>query len=343
MRAEVYALLLNGGLAKSASGIITILPPRAALLGLGLGMLSAIGPDHVCTLMTISIGAGNRTFMSAIKTGISWSVGHSFGMVIVCLVFMSLQQMAKIDQWSTYGDYFAGALMTTLGLYFLLFEYKYLEKTQEGTYVAKPCCSGHQHTFNHESYYNYGGVRSDDCNTEDESCQAQICFPCNHGLYGAADEEACEKQPLLAASFCERVPKEVAGDEQRLDFWGVIVGLVQGVCCPSCLLGVSFAGQFTGKAMTVAPLSILTFIVSLVVSSSICTGFMLCGLLSAFKCLGNNFSLSMGTIYRMTCCFTLVMGITWCILAHYNVLRFLDIAENLEHQGRAAEVLGVAH
>lgn len=289
-------MMMGGGTpGTDASGLHSV--GKSALLGVGLGALAAIGPDHMCTLATLTMGRGRGNEMwPAIKVGVSWSIGHSFGMVTTCLLAIVFQLWARIDQWSRYGDYLAGALMIFLGIYFLCKESQYLEKGSDGKFVAKPCCSGHGHGHGH------GHVHGSSSNEQQEG--------------------EGESQPLVGP------PRETS--TFRADVWGAVVGLVQGMLCPSCLLGVSFAGQFSSATPT-GCLGISVFVAALLVCSSFCTALVLFVMLSGVKAFGDALSLSMPIFYRGSCVVTITMGVSWMALAHYGGLHFIDYGDELEH------------
>jgi hypothetical protein len=224
-------------------------------------------------------------------------------MVMICLLAGLLQTEVNIDKWSRYGDFLAGAVMAALGLFLLIFEHKFLERRSDGDYDIK-CCNGH-------SVHGSDCYVHDHANHEHNPDECEVCT-------GVDDEH----QPLLGTQTQIRRQKVLA------DFWGAAVGLMQGMCCPSCLLGVIFAGQF-GEGIHPSFSRLATFVLCLLLSSCISTSLVLCGLVHLGNLAGDKLEMNVKTVYRCCCAFTVSMGITWILLAYLDKVHILEVPDDV--------------
>ena len=85
--------------------------------GLLLGVVHVLtGPDHLSALSTLAVG---RSFGSAFGLGVRWGCGHSFGLLIVAIIFFAIGGRINLDKISYYADMFVGFFMVILGIYYI--------------------------------------------------------------------------------------------------------------------------------------------------------------------------------------------------------------------------------
>lgn len=89
-------------------------PLKLALTGMFFGLIHVLtGPDHLSALATLSAGSSWRSF----ALGIRWGCGHSIGLVIMAVVFISLDGELDFTVLNVVTDVLVGVFMVALGLY----------------------------------------------------------------------------------------------------------------------------------------------------------------------------------------------------------------------------------
>ncbi|DAZ93830.1 TPA: hypothetical protein N0F65_009338 [Lagenidium giganteum] len=82
--------------------------------GLLLGIVHVItGPDHLSALVVLSAGSSWRSC----QLGMRWGCGHSTGLILVTIIFLSVNQSFDVDGFGKYCDFVVGILMIILGLW----------------------------------------------------------------------------------------------------------------------------------------------------------------------------------------------------------------------------------
>ncbi len=85
--------------------------------GLTLGLVHVLaGPDHLSALAALSVGSSWRAF----TLGFRWGIGHSTGLVVVAVVFISLKGELDLRTMGRYCDLLVGIFMIALGCYGVL-------------------------------------------------------------------------------------------------------------------------------------------------------------------------------------------------------------------------------
>lgn len=85
---------------------------------LALGIVHVLtGPDHLSALSTLSVGKPLKT---AFGLGVRWGCGHSFGLLIVAIIFFAVGQNINLDTLSYWADLFVGVFMILLGVWYIL-------------------------------------------------------------------------------------------------------------------------------------------------------------------------------------------------------------------------------
>jgi len=274
------------------------------LSGVCFGFLHVVAPDHLGTIMTLSSAT---TKGNAFAVGAACGFGHSFGLVFTATIFLSLRSAFtfNVEAWEYYGNHLIGASMVLCALYFIMREGTFLVQNEDGTYTAQPCSCHPAQPIT--------------------PMPEGACLPCD----GAASE--LERTPLLAyrargcgeqhSSVSEQALLQRAGEGR--DLRGALIGVFQGACCPIAMVGLTFIAALpvmgivfflvTFMAVSAFGTASVAVIWAFATSNGICGG------------LPPKFA------YRMSCGFTLILGIFWLIANYCGILEKMNYAEAAQH------------
>lgn len=299
---------------------------NALAMGFIYGVIHVIGPDHLGTLMTLSAG---MTPQNAFKTGGAWGLGHSFGMVLVAAAFVLVHRIVpvSVESWEHWGDYIIGVSLILCALYFMFRESAFLEQKKDGSFVAVPCaCHGHPPALAgapaqvHRRPRNERRAKNSSCCDKPDANHGKFCGNyCQQDSCSSAEEgcDAHEHIPLVPS-----VPETVASTQElSRDSKGALLGVIQGFCCPMGMLGVTFLA-------TLSTVGVISFLFTFLFVSAFGTA----SVAAAWASLTNRgigVSLSPRTVYRASCCFTLILGVVWITANYYGFLDKLNYAEHL--------------
>eukprot|EP01084_Bolivina_argentea_P154065 268596_1 len=83
---------------------------------IALGIVHVMtGPDHLSALSTLAVG---KPLRAAFGLGVRWGCGHSFGLLIVAIIFFAVGQSINLDTLEYYADIFVGIFMILLGSWY---------------------------------------------------------------------------------------------------------------------------------------------------------------------------------------------------------------------------------
>lgn len=341
----------------SSSVVMPQAPPasstgEALVLGLAYGVLHAIGPDHLGTVIALSVAA--KSPAHAFSVGASWSLGHCAGMCVVAALIMGMERLVAVDMeaWEHFGDYIIGFSMLACGLYFLVREHDYLDVKSDGSVSLKGCsCHGHSHQhvsgeeddlcppcappeFHSPPQAFQGRTRSAKRLARSSKptfaasfgqCQEVGCDHAGHD-HMKADNEAAEQDPLLPcteASTVQLDSSKLSMDRRSCstgDMRSALLGALQGMCCPMGLVGIALLASLS-------PLGIAVFVMVFLVVSAVGVGGIAC-LWSHFASRSSTSgALSQKTMYRVSCGFTVLLGTIWIAANFCGVLDQLNYAE----------------
>ena len=71
------------------------------------------GPDHLSALATLAVGSSWKAF----GLGVRWGCGHSIGLIIIAIIFVSLDGKVDLGRFSIWTDAIVGVFMLALGFY----------------------------------------------------------------------------------------------------------------------------------------------------------------------------------------------------------------------------------
>mmetsp|Transcript_86294 Transcript_86294/g.279409 ORF Transcript_86294/g.279409 Transcript_86294/m.279409 type:complete len:320 (+) Transcript_86294:113-1072(+) len=282
-------------------------------MGLLYGILHIVGPDHLGTLMTLSLVESR---VQAFKVGAAWSLGHCTGLVVIAGILIGLRSLihVSVESWEHYGNYFIGLTLILCPLYFLYYESSHVED-KDGESVAKPCsCHGAE-------VCSMPPLTCGMC--EDGENVAEAC-----PYHGA---EACSMPPLICG-VCEEgepwesmplLPKDAVGQHDSAPYWrwvhGAMLGMLQGVCCPIGLIGISFLAGMEIR-------STMVFLVVFLLVSVLGTGLFAMGWCYLTR-IGFASCVSQRALYRTSCVITLVLGVAWIVANACGVLDLMNYSE----------------
>eukprot|EP00300_Choanocystis_sp_HF-7_P010329 c16892_g1_i1.p1 GENE.c16892_g1_i1~~c16892_g1_i1.p1 ORF type:complete len:297 (-),score=48.03 c16892_g1_i1:88-978(-) len=99
------------------------------LLGLGLtmGVVHVLsGADHICVLATLSVNGSFKAFW----LGVRWALGHSMGLFVVAVVFMSLKGAINLEYLQLFGMVPIGIFMCLIGSVVVIKGFRLRQKEQ---------------------------------------------------------------------------------------------------------------------------------------------------------------------------------------------------------------------
>ncbi|KAF1336869.1 hypothetical protein FI667_g48, partial [Globisporangium splendens] len=124
LRVEAEASAMHLG-AEDESALAQASLFKLALTGMFFGLIHVLtGPDHLSALATLSAGSSWRSF----ALGIRWGCGHSIGLIVMAVIFISLDGELDFSVLNVVTDVLVGFFMVGLGLYGV---HEGLKKTKE--------------------------------------------------------------------------------------------------------------------------------------------------------------------------------------------------------------------
>jgi len=302
------------------------------VLGWLMGALIPIEPDHLCSL--IALNAGQRKAWPAFVGGAQWGLGHSVGMIVFCLIFLPLQKLITLDVWEFYGNYLAGLLLIGIGIYFLTYESKYLEIDDDGSWVPKKdaccCCHGAEH----ESQSLCAAYRS--AAHGPGSCGDHR----NHSSHDELDPESSENSPLLTDKADEA--GKPAGRFSLVDLRGALIGLLQGLLCPSCIASLAFVGQM--GAQDPSGLEVMSFFAVCFLSLVVCSALISSSVVAfASQCSLCCPAISTRTVFWASCGISILLGVTWIVLNATGTLHVIEYTHPIEEKLHGMAGLDMGH
>lgn len=342
----------------------------ALVHGAAYGVLHVVGPDHLGTLVALSATAAPRR---AFWLGATWSLGHCTGMILVAGLFFLAQKVTKLDikTWEFIGDYAIGVSLVLCGLFFIHKESTYLQE-ENGNVSLKGCaCHGDYGAATQGSRptarqrqglrlmcREYNSKPMLGCATSDSN-QAHGCTGGHSGeaCSSTADSESSEvavdeaaeaaapggnsdvegtggaPSPLRAGEASKTAPQ--AYRAWLNDLSGALLGVMQGLCCPMGMVGIAFLADMPSGGIAI-------FLITFLLVSALGTG-TFSGLWSALVGMRGDAEGKVGTtwwataMYRSSCAFTVILGVSWIIANACGVLDRLNYTEAHHHHHVRAE------
>ncbi|KAG6623888.1 protein phosphatase 2C 10 [Phytophthora cinnamomi] len=99
---------------EDATALAQASTAQLALTGMLFGLIHVLtGPDHLSALATLSAGSSWRSF----ALGVRWGCGHSIGLIVMAVLFISLDGKLDFSVLNVVTDVLVGVFMIALGVY----------------------------------------------------------------------------------------------------------------------------------------------------------------------------------------------------------------------------------
>lgn len=274
------------------------------------GMLVAFSPDHLGTLLTLSVASDN---VSAFRVGAAWGLGHAAGAGLVLLLLFSVEYASGLSgkTWEQLSEYAIGISMIACAIYFVLRESDYIVEAADGGHFIRSCdcCPPTKEE---------GDAPALQQRSPRKRRQSKFCDTFGKKELGVEG----------TSSTVVPVPHSHAGAHQLLswtgrDVKGAVIGVIQGFCCPMSLVGTTFTGLLG------TPTVCAMFVASFLLVSTVGTGLLTMGWSSLTRSGGT--WLPPRAVYRATCASTLMLGVVWIVANAMGRLDVLEWTERLMH------------
>lgn len=242
-----------------------------------------LGPDHLCTIVTLSACQGAEAFWF----GVRWAGGHLTGMAVIGTIvgFLNAAKIGSLnfEVYEHYAYYMVGCMLISMGLYFILNAEKYFDAEWAPKQAS---CACHAHPDQDS--------RLAKNNAED---------------YGSGDEEAHHGHPKADKKAAIKAFVQVPGMRES---GSMLIGFAQGIACPAGVVGMVFLKQY-------GPLEMVIFITIFFMVTTLAMGLLAMGygMLTrscvSSKVLGRS-------IYYTSCALSLCLGVLWIVLNATNNL-----------------------
>eukprot|EP00927_Polykrikos_kofoidii_P062307 TRINITY_DN57112_c0_g1_i1.p1 TRINITY_DN57112_c0_g1~~TRINITY_DN57112_c0_g1_i1.p1 ORF type:complete len:340 (+),score=32.82 TRINITY_DN57112_c0_g1_i1:240-1259(+) len=302
----------------------------AVYAGIICAVLQLLGPDHLCTLMSLT---STESDWAAMKIGGAWGLAHCTGTVFVYVLLEAARSRTTIDlkMWEHYGDYIIGISLVLCAIYFIMRESDFIVERADGKLFVRACeCHGTLQRTDVEldipgppmitarkkkrkaALSLSAAYSKKDCEIAGgEECMDANCGDIRHSSQRTSMFIDPEAEPLLGKR---------SDDTTFRTTWigGTVMGLVQGVCCPMALVSINF--------ITYVPtlLTMVAFLISYVTVSVIGAAVFswVCSRLIAN---GIGRMTSPRVIYRGSCAFTLMFGVVWVAANAFDMVDAFDL------------------
>jgi ABC-type nickel/cobalt efflux system permease component RcnA len=178
--------------------------------GVIAGVLHTIlGPDHLCTIVTLSACQGAEAFWF----GVRWAGGHLSGMLVIGLLFLGMNEHyghLNLEIYEHYAYYGVGFMLMFIGGYFIVFADKYFDAEWSPKQASCACHADHDHQ-------------------EDKPLAAARGAP----TYGSHEDVVDLKKSHSV--------KPIAGFREM---GSVLIGFIQGIACPAGVVGMVFMKEY---------------------------------------------------------------------------------------------------
>jgi len=142
--------------------------------------------------------------------------------------------------------------------------------------------------------------------------ECMVCQPCDATPAEPMDTVGSKSYTVLGSSKTD--------GSKHFDFKGASLGTLQGLCCPMGAMGIAFLASL--PPVGIAVFTVIFFLVSVVGTGAVSSLW----LRFASRTADSN-AISSRTLYRLSCAFTVVLGVAWIVANYFDVLDKLNYAE----------------
>lgn len=281
--------------ASDTSSLLRISPIAGGIIAGVLHIL--LGPDHLCSIVTLSAGQGAEAFWF----GVRWAGGHLSGMVVLCAILTASRGSFDLELYEHYMYYFVGSVLLFLGGYFVLYADKYFDA--EWAPIQKSCaCHG----------------------IEEPTAQASRPVAPDrfkHSSYGSSHDGGWMPDGgQRPAKGAYKIPSCYGLRE----LGSALLGFAQGLACPGGVMGMMFLKDYSPLEMVI--FTMIFFAVTILALGLLAMGY---GVLTrnyvSSKALAR-------TIYYVSCALSITCGLAWIVLNYSGHLEGL-LHHHHDHHG----------
>eukprot|EP00164_Ancoracysta_twista_P004156 GFYU01005587.1.p1 GENE.GFYU01005587.1~~GFYU01005587.1.p1 ORF type:complete len:295 (+),score=36.48 GFYU01005587.1:262-1146(+) len=227
---------------------------KIAGLGLAAGFIHVItGPDHIASIAALSVGGKWK----AIKLGVKWGVGHSFGLLIIAIIFFSLKGQLDFTSIEYVGSWVVVVCLSAIGVLGIAQAVKLrraaklnkLASEQSGSYLEHESTNDQRLLLSEScssSMSNENTQGGSDVEKDGSSVSGVLKEPiveeepCNHSCFEAWKIKYCNlKNPRT-----QTVLAFVMGTAMGIAGPGGVLGVLPAVAQPSWELFSLYLGMF---------------------------------------------------------------------------------------------------
>lgn len=149
------------------------------------GIIAAIvhvvsGPDHLAAVTPLAIESKRKSW----SIGLSWGIGHTFGMLLIGMLFILFKDFVNVDLISKYGEIVVGFLLIGIGAWAIAKIY-----IKHGALFHKHV---HPHVHDDEVHIHFHSHENEEIHTHthkkthNQNCITAISIGILHGVAGVS-------------------------------------------------------------------------------------------------------------------------------------------------------------